>query len=130
MAAAIRQEADNYRLSQKLWIAPNYFRLFFRTKPDERVAQLVEQVETLVEDAANSTDMHVLDTLNRVPFIYVHAHTTPFSRQWLNYIVGLFFPLGLLIWVRTWRFRLRLARDLRQTAQCMATLEELLENRG
>ena len=129
MAAAIRQEADNYRLSQKLWIAPNYFRLFFRTKPDERVAQLVEQVETLVEDAANSTDMHVLDTLNRVPFIYVHAHTTPFSRQWLNYIAGLFFPLGLLIWVRTWRFRLRLARDLRLTINCMTKLEEQLEVR-
>ena len=91
--------------------------------------QLSDRIEELVEDLANTRDMHVLDTLNRVPFIYAHAHTTPFSRKWLNFVVGILFPFGLIIWVRAWRFRLRLARDLRQTIQCMTKLEELLENR-
>lgn len=129
LAQSIRQEAEDYRQTNRLWIAPNYFRLFFRTRPDYRMEQLSERIEELVEDLANTRDMHVLDTLNRVPFIYAHAHTTPFSRQWVNYIFGLLFPLGLLIWVRTWRFRLRLARDLRQTIQCMTKLEEQLDVR-
>lgn len=129
LAQSIRQEAEDYRQTKRLWLAPNYFCLFFRTRPDHRMEQLSDRIEELVEDLANTRDMHVLDTLNRVPFIYAHAHTTPFSRKWLNFVVGILFPFGLIIWVRAWRFRLRLARDLRQTIQCMTKLEELLENR-
>lgn len=129
LAQSIRQEAEDYRQTKRLWLAPNYFRLFFRTRPDQRMEQLSDRIEELVEDLANTRDMHVLDTLNRVPFIYAHAHTTPFSRQWINYVFGVLFPLGLIIWVRAWRFRLRLARDLRQTTKCMTTLEEQLDIR-
>ena len=129
LAQSIRQEAEDYRQTKRLWLAPNYFRLFFRTRPDQRMEQLSDRIEELVEDLANTRDMHVLDTLNRVPFIYAHAHTTPFSRQWINYVFGVLFPLGLIIWARAWRFRLRLARDLRQTIQCMTTLEEQLDIR-
>ena len=129
LAQSIRQEAEDYRQTKRLWLAPNYFRLFFRTRPDQRMEQLSDRIEELVEDLANTRDMHVLDTLNRVPFIYAHAHTTPFSRQWNNYVFGVLFPLGLIIWVRAWRFRLRLARDLRQTIKCMTTLEEQLDIR-
>ena len=129
LAQSIRQEAEDYRQTKRLWLAPNYFRLFFRTRPDQRMEQLSDRIEELVEDLANTRDMHVLDTLNRVPFIYAHAHTTPFSRQWINYVFGVLFPLGLIIWVRAWRFRLRLARDLRQTIKCMTTLEEQLDIR-
>ena len=129
LAQYIRTEAEDYRQTKRLWLAPNYFRLFFRTRPDQRMEQLSDRIEELVEDLANTRDMHVLDTLNRVPFIYAHAHTTPFSRQWINYVFGVLFPLGLIIWVRAWRFRLRLARDLRQTIKCMTTLEEQLDVR-
>lgn len=129
LAQSIRQEAEDYRQTKRLWLAPNYFRLFFRTRPDQRMEQLSDRIEELVEDLANTRDMHVLDTLNRVPFIYAHAHTTPFSRQWINYVFGVLFPLGLIIWARAWRFRLRLARDLRQTIKCMTKLEEQLEVR-
>jgi len=129
LAQSIRQEAEDYRQTKRLWLAPNYFRLFFRTRPDQRMEQLSNRIEELVEDLANTRDMHVLDTLNRVPFIYAHAHTTPFSRQWINYVFGVLFPLGLIIWARAWRFRLRLARDLRQTIKCMTTLEEQLDIR-
>ena len=129
LAQSIRQEAEDYRQTKRLWLAPNYFRLFFRTRPDQRMEQLSDRIEELVEDLANTRDMHVLDTLNRVPFIYAHAHTTPFSRQWINYVFGVLFPLGLIIWVRAWRFRLRLARDLRLTINCMTKLEEQLEVR-
>ena len=129
LAQSIRQEAEDYRQTKRLWLAPNYFRLFFRTRPDQRMEQLSDRIEELVEDLANTRDMHVLDTLNRVPFIYAHAHTTPFSRQWINYVFGVLFPLGLVIWVRAWRFRLRLARDLRQTIKCMTKLEEQLDIR-
>lgn len=129
LAQSIRQEAEDYRQTKRLWLAPNYFRLFFRTRPDQRMEQLSDRIEELVEDLANTRDMHVLDTLNRVPFIYAHAHTTPFSRQWINYVFGVLFPLGLIIWVRAWRFRLRLARDLRLTIKCMTKLEEQLDIR-
>ena len=129
LAQSIRQEAEDYRQTKRLWLAPNYFRLFFRTRPDQRMEQLSDRIEELVEDLANTRDMHVLDTLNRVPFIYAHAHTTPFSRQWINYVFGVLFPLGLIIWVRAWRFRLRLARDLRLTINCMTKLEEQLDIR-
>jgi hypothetical protein len=67
-----------------------------------------------VTQLSNSSDRILLGHLNELPIIYAHAHTSPFDKRWLNVVCGIIFPFGLLLWLRIWRFRLRLARDLRQ----------------
>lgn len=118
------RQAEAYTKENRLWLAPNYFRIFFRTRPDEQVEQLSENLEKLVEDLANTADFHVLQTLNELPLIHVHSHTTPFSRKRYNWTFGLLFPLGVLLWLRIWRFRLRLLKDLRQIVKSGERLEQ------
>ena len=37
----------------------------------------------------------------------------PPRQKWLNVITGLLLPIGIFFYLRMWRFRLRLLRDLR-----------------
>lgn len=119
----IRQAAVDYGREKRLWLAPNYFRLFFRARPDVQMELLSQQIEELVETLSNSRSAYVIKHLNNIPQIYAHAHTTPFAHRRYNWLVGCFLPLGLFSWLRAWRFRLRLLRDLREIAKCCDSLE-------
>ena len=41
-----------------------------------------------------------------------------------NMIAGLLLPIGIILWLRIWRFRLRLLRDLKQIVKTCDALEE------
>ena len=41
------------------------------------------------------------------------AHTRPFERKWLNIVAAIVVPLGFVLYMRMWRYRLRLQRDLK-----------------
>ncbi|MGM9703513.1 MAG: hypothetical protein ACI3YZ_08200, partial [Prevotella sp.] len=69
--------------------------------------------EAVIDDLSNTTDKAILTHLNRYPIIATHAHTRPFRRRWLNALTGIVLPVGLFFYLRMWRFRLRLLRDLR-----------------
>lgn len=124
----IREAAIAYNKENRLLLAPNYFRIFFRTQPDEQMEELSNEIEAVVDDLANTRSRLILPVLNDIPTIYAHAHTTPFVRKRYNWTFGLLFPLGLLLWVRIWRFRLRLFTDLRQVVKCSERLEILMSN--
>ena len=46
-----------------------------------------------------------------------HAHTRPFAKKWMNVVTGLILPLGVFFYLRMWRFRLRLYKDLHDIRQ-------------
>ena len=107
-------EARTYSEQTRLLRLPNYFRLFFRNTPDHRIIALSEKMEDIVAHLANSRKHKVIAWLNEFPIIFTSAHTTPFERRWANVLCGLCLPLGLVMWLRIGRFRLRLHRDLKQ----------------
>jgi len=78
----------------------------------------------------NSRDNRVIAALNEVPILVPDAHTRPFRNLRLNIAMGVLFPIGIVLWFRIWRFRLRLWRDLQQTKkQCLYIMERLkIEN--
>ena len=47
----------------------------------------------------------------------VKSHTRPFERKWLNVAAALIVPMGIFFYLRMWRFRLRLYRDMRQIVE-------------
>ena len=101
-----------YRRSKHLRRIPNYFNIFFRPGQDNRIAQLSDQLETFVEELHNSRDNVLLMYVNEYPIINPSAHTRPFASKRMNMAFGLFLPLGLLVYLRIWRYRLRLRLDL------------------
>ena len=75
-----------------------------------------EEMERTIADLANSRDRKVINILNEYPIIMVKAHTRPFERKWMNIIAAVIVPAGVFFYLRMWRFRLRLQRDLKQIA--------------
>lgn len=116
-----------YNEKTKLLRAPSYVNIFFHHVPDRVAEQIDEQMERIVEELSNSRNRVVLEVLNRYPILYTHAHTSPFDKKWANVVAGLFVPLGIVLWFRIWRFRLRLYRDMRVIVRTSEQLLALLQ---
>lgn len=116
-----------YNEKTKLLRAPSYANIFFHHVPDRVAEQIDEQMERIVEELSNSRNRVVLEVLNRYPILYTHAHTSPFDKKWANVAAGLFVPLGIVLWFRIWRFRLRLYRDMRVIVRTSEQLLALLQ---
>ena len=92
------------------------------TDPDyqadaEKLERINAELEEVIEDLTNTANKYILHDMNQYPVLSVKAHTRPFERKWLNIIAAIIFPVGTLLYLRMWRFRLRLFRDLKVISQ-------------
>lgn len=113
MNTDIRRYAEEHRLKS----LPNVVQVFFRYQPDHEVERISNELEGVIEDLTNTRDRALLSELNNYPVLAVKAHTRPFEHKWLNIVSAIIIPLGLFFYLRMWRFRIRLLRDLRQIVQ-------------
>ena len=109
----ITSEIDLYSQSHRLKHAPNWIKVFFRYEPDHKMEAINEELETVIENLSNSRDRTIVNRLSAYPIMSVKAHTRPFERRWLNIVSAVIVPFGLVLYLRMWRYRLRLWRDLR-----------------
>ena len=110
---------------------PNYFDLFFNPGQDKHAAELSDRVEALVEELHNTRDNIILMYTNEYPVINPSAHTRPFDNKRLNMIFGIVLPLGLLVYMRIWRYRLRLRLDLRNIERINNLItERIIKNKS
>ena len=109
----INSEIYQYSKSHKLLHWPNPIKVFFRAGDDQRIEEINDKLEAVIDDLSYSTDKIILAELNNYPVISPDAHTRPFRRKWLNIITGLLLPVGIIMYIRMIRFRLRLYHDLR-----------------
>ncbi len=129
---ALCTDCRRYAKTARLYRMPNYYRLFFRHRADTTAINLCERLEEQVEILGNSRDHIILGALNEVPILVPDAHTRPFRHSSkLNIATGLLLPVGLFFWLRIWRYRLRLWRDLatiqKQGATIIARLDKLIQ---
>lgn len=110
---SITSEIDLYSQSHRLKHAPNWIKVFFRYEPDHKIEAINEELETVIENLSNSRDRTIVNHLSAYPIMSVKAHTRPFERRWLNIVSAVIVPFGLVLYLRMWRYRLRLWRDLR-----------------
>ena len=96
---------------------PNPVKVFFRYEPDHEIERISEEMETVIDDLSNTRDKVVLTELNHYPIVSVKAHTRPFERKWMNIVAAIVLPLGIFFYLRMWKFRLRLYRDLHVIAE-------------
>ena len=122
----LREACRAYNHSQQLLRLPNYINVFFRYRPDTQVEEINEQLEAIVEELSNSKDPKILGVLGEFPILYTSAHTSPLHSPRANAIAGVLLPLGLVLWFRIWRFRLRLLRDLRIIVRTCDRLDNVM----
>ena len=122
----LREDCRAYHRKKQLLRLPNYFHVFFRYSPDREVEAISERMEAIIEELANSRDPKVLGVLNEFPVLYTTAHTSPLHSPRANALAGLVLPFGLVLWVRIWRFRLRLYRDMRIIVRTCDRLDQVM----
>ena len=110
----LTEDLRRYGNRKKLLKIPSYYAIFFRFHEDHTVRELKGRVETLVEQLHNSRDIAIIGALNDMPILYTEAHTRPFNTRRKNMLAGICLPVGILLWLRIWRFRLRLYQDINQ----------------
>ena len=113
LSEAIRSYAQQHRLKR----LPNWIRVFFRYEPDHEVERIAGELESVIDDLSNTKDRAIITRLNDYPVMSVKAHTRPFERKWLNILSAIVFPVGIVLYIRMWRFRVRLWCDLSATVQ-------------
>ena len=111
---ALAEDCRQYSNRKRLLNIPSYYAIFFRFHEDHVVRELKERVEKLVEQLHNSRDTAIIGALNEMPILYTEAHSRPFNTKRKNMIAGICLPVGILLWLRIWRFRLRLYQDINQ----------------
>lgn len=109
----INTAAANYARRHSLVSPPGFVDVFFRYQPDHAIEHISAELERVIEDLSNTRDKQVLHLLGQYPILSVKAHTRPFERRWLNILLVVALPLALFFYLRMWRYRLRLLRDLR-----------------
>lgn len=109
----ISEEITDYARQHNLLMAPNVGKVFFKYSPDHTIEEISVRMEAVIEDLSNTKDKQVLGLLNDYPFMAVKAHTRPFERKWMNVAAAVVVPVGVFLYFRMWRFRLRLLHDLK-----------------
>ncbi len=123
----ITVQVTDFSRTHKLKTPPNFINVFFRFKPDHDIERIGEELEKTITDLANSHDRKVINILNEYPILMVKAHTRPFNRRWMNIIAAVIVPAGIFFYLRMWRFRLRLWRDLKQIVVANKLMESRLD---
>ena len=109
----MNSELTEYSLTHRLKHAPSWVKVFFKYEPDNVMERIVPQLEQIIEDLSNSRDRTIINHLSQYPVMSERAHTRPFERKWLNIVAAAVIPLGFVLYMRMWRYRLRLQRDLK-----------------
>ena len=123
----ICNDCKEYSEAHKLLGPPDYIQIFTNHTHDDHIKQLSDKIENIVEELSNSKDAQVLNLLNNYPFMYVKAHKSVSDKMWLNILLGLIFPAGIVIWANIWRYRVTLDKDLKVITKTSRDLQERIK---
>ena len=106
-----------YSEEHKLLHLPNPIKVFFKISDDHEIEKIDEILEDTIDDLSHTRDRLILTELNNYPILMTRAHTRPFNHKWMNIVTAIILPLGVFFYLRMWRFRLRLYKDLHDIRQ-------------
>ena len=109
----INGEVMEYSRRHNLKSLPNLIKVFFKYEEDHDIEAISDKLEKVIRDLSNTRDKQVMHLINQYPVLVVKAHTRPFDRRWMNIVAAIIVPVGIFTYLRMWRFRLRLLRDLK-----------------
>lgn len=125
--AKVTEDVVAYNHEHRLRMMPNIMKVFFVYKPDHEIERIVDELEAIIDDLSNTREKAIMKELQKYPVVSIKAHTRPFNRRWMNIAAFVLLPVGLLLYIRMWRFRLRLYGDLRRIHEINDNIIELIE---
>ncbi len=121
-------DCQQYAQRKRLLNIPSYLAIFFRYHEDHVIQDIKDRLEDIIEELHNTRDLVILGALNDMPMLYTDAHARPFGKARYNRIAGILLPVGLVLWIRIWVFRLRLHKDLSDVKKQATLIIERINN--
>ena len=109
----ITEDITRYSKQHNLVSPPNMIKVFFKYQRDNEIEEINTRLEVIIKDLSNTRDRQILSLINQYPILILKAHTRPFDKKWENILAAIILPAGIFFYLRMWRFRWRLLRDLR-----------------
>lgn len=120
----ICRECEDYSATHKLLGLPNYYKIFTNHTHDDRIKEISQQQESVIEELSNSKDGVILNNMNNYPFLFIKAHKSVSDKIWLNLLLGIIVPAGIVIWLNIWRHRITLDKDLKIIIKTSRDIQE------
>ncbi|MCR5573595.1 MAG: LptF/LptG family permease [Bacteroidaceae bacterium] len=125
----LSQRCMAYAQRHNLKRPANYIKFWKGEQLDEKMDFIDNLMEVMITDMANSRNNYLLLALNNYPVVSAHAHLRPFSNKWLNLACGVLLPIGIIFYLRSWVFRVRLAKDLDKIVETNNEVIEIIKTR-
>lgn len=125
----ISGQIERYIKDKRLTRLANPVQVFFKYQPDHEIEQMSGQLEEVIEELSNSRDRQIMSCLSQYPVVSEKAHTRPFDHKWMNITAALIVPVGIILYIRMWRFRMRLYNDLKQILRLNAQITSHILNK-
>ena len=109
----ITEDITRYSKQHNLVSPPNIIKVFFKYQRDNEIEEINTRLEIIIKDLSNTRDRQILSLINQYPILILKAHTRPFDKKGENILAAIILPAGIFFYLRMWRFRWRLLRDLR-----------------
>lgn len=109
----ITEDITRYSKQHNLVSPPNIIKVFFKYQRDNEIEEINTRLEVIIKDLSNTRDRQILSLINQYPILILKAHTRPFDKKSENILAAIILPAGIFFYLRMWRFRWRLLRDLR-----------------
>ena len=120
----ICRECEDYSATHKLLGLPNYYKIFTNHTHDDHIKEISQQLESVIEELSNSKDGVILNNMNNYPFLFIKAHKSVSDKIWLNLLLGIIVPAGIVIWLNIWRHRITLDKDLKMIIKTSRDIQE------
>ncbi len=121
----ITETANKFTKDNNLDKLPSIKDVFFKEK-DNTIYDLNEKLESLIEEFGNSRNKKVIQKINDYPVLSIDTIVSPAEKKWINILLLVIVPAGIFIYLRTLKFRLRLAKDLAKVQETSNVIMEIL----
>lgn len=105
---------------------PSIKRIFFSNDKENKIKELSDNLESIVEELGNSRNKKIIATLNEFPIMEPNGICSPFKQTWLNILSLILFPLGIMIYLRSWLYRIRLSKDIVKVERTSKRIIEIM----
>ena len=108
---SIYKLAHRYKKTNRLKKLPSLKKVFFNEN-DNVINNFNEKLESVIEELSNCRHRKIIMLLNEIPILSHTAIKSPFKKRWQNILLVVTVPFGIIIYIHSIRYRIKLLIDL------------------
>lgn len=120
----LADDCKSYLAGHKRWL--NYFQFWKQGAKDHTAEYITDETESIVEELSNSDQILILNKLMDYPMIGGYNQTKFQINKRTGLIVGIFFPVGLIVYFIATYQRKLLRQDIQAVQKVSLELDSMI----